>query len=431
MPLLSFLARRRSAPLPAAPPAAPSAVAPALWLGYDAPAAPEIDYAALAGTLDRLARLGETHGSLRERLTEAVALVETVSREVGELGSVTDSATTSAGAITEAIDGLRLSSLTISDQVQRSTQIAEGVNGFAARARDGVRGLGDAVGEIGAIVDLIAGLARQTNLLALNAAIEAARAGEAGRGFAVVAAEVKVLAEATKTATDRIARLIHRVRESAMRSIDDVGALDSAIAEFTNAFGTVAHALEVQTHSASEIAASSMEASRIASLVEDERDRVAEVNLRSLAVVRAAGGAAGEADALVAEIGPLVQRLASSLDIPDDDAAEADEGAGVRARRPRHAARLTLGSRIHDVEIHRPGPSMVEAIGRFEEPPQTGRLTTLQMPGGSLLLARVLEADPGRAVLQVEAPGETAVRMLDAEFGPSPASQPGERASTM
>jgi hypothetical protein len=422
MALLSLFPRRAAAaPAIQEPQAAPAAARPA---GRSAPA-PEIDYAALAGTLDRLARLGTTHGDLRERLAEAVFLVEAVSREVGELGSVTDSASVSAEAMTEAMDGLRVSSLTISDQVQRSTRIAEGVNGFSARARDGVRGLGDAIGEIGAIVDLIAGLARQTNLLALNAAIEAARAGEAGRGFAVVASEVKVLALATKTATDQIAGLIHRVRESALRSIDDVGALDGAIVEFTNAFGTVAHALKVQTHSASEIAASSIEARRIASLVEQERGRVAEASLRSLSAVQAADEMAGEAAALAAQVGPLVHRLASTLDIEEGaDETESILPQGEDAPPAARVARLTLRGTIHDVEIRRADLTAIEARGAFGEAPGTGRLVTVQTPGGSLLLARVIEADERRALMRLEASSEVAVRMLDAEFGPVPGLSP-------
>jgi methyl-accepting chemotaxis protein len=75
--------------------------------------------------------------------------------------------------------------------------------------------------EIAQIVQVITDVADRTNLLALNAAIEAAHAGHVGKGFAVVAEEVRTLSENTKDAAASIAATIESFGQATSRMIVD------------------------------------------------------------------------------------------------------------------------------------------------------------------------------------------------------------------
>ncbi|WP_412675387.1 methyl-accepting chemotaxis protein [Bacillus mycoides] len=73
--------------------------------------------------------------------------------------------------------------------------------------------------QIEEVLDIITNIAEQTNLLALNAAIEAARAGENGKGFAVVAAEVRGLAEKSKTSVNDINNLLRFIHQDTQDTV--------------------------------------------------------------------------------------------------------------------------------------------------------------------------------------------------------------------
>lgn len=72
------------------------------------------------------------------------------------------------------------------------------------------------VEQIAAAVKLIAS---EIDHVALNATIEAARAGEVGRGFSIVAAEMRSLAEQSKTAAQQMRQVLEEIQKSSRATL--------------------------------------------------------------------------------------------------------------------------------------------------------------------------------------------------------------------
>ena len=141
----------------------------------------------------------------QSNIEQVASAVEEMSTSINEVASnAANSATSAQSAQQSSNEANYKVKRTISELGQLDEEIS--------RASKVIKTLETDSHEIGAVLDVIRGIADQTNLLALNAAIEAARAGEQGRGFAVVADEVRTLASKTQESTKNIEQMIGRLQ---------------------------------------------------------------------------------------------------------------------------------------------------------------------------------------------------------------------------
>jgi methyl-accepting chemotaxis protein len=160
-------------------------------------------------TTERVANQQLETDQVATAMNEMVATVQEVSRIAKEASEATNNADSEASSGTEASNIAMKGITTLVDKIDETEAV--------------VKKLEVESENIGAVLDVIRGIAEQTNLLALNAAIEAARAGEQGRGFAVVADEVRTLASRTRESTDEINTMITRLQTEVHDVVESMG----------------------------------------------------------------------------------------------------------------------------------------------------------------------------------------------------------------
>ncbi|MCG7530563.1 methyl-accepting chemotaxis protein [Psychrobium sp. MM17-31] len=150
-----------------------------------------------------------------DNATQIATAMEQMTSNIREISANADQANTAANdATTNTVQGKQV----VADAIAQIDSLSGNIN----NVNDVISRLATETDSIGAVLDVIRGIADQTNLLALNAAIEAARAGEQGRGFAVVADEVRTLASRTSQSTDEIQGMIQRLQAGAQEAVTAV-----------------------------------------------------------------------------------------------------------------------------------------------------------------------------------------------------------------
>jgi len=159
-------------------------------------------------------------------------------------------------SVAAAVEQMTASIAEIARQVAAAAEVAREAVSQAETGRGTIKLLADSMSRVENVVGLIADIAGQTNLLALNATIEAARAGEAGKGFAVVAGEVKALAGQTTRATAEISGQIGAIQSATTNAVAIMDTIGTVIGRMEHVSAAIAAAVEEQSVTTREIAAS-------------------------------------------------------------------------------------------------------------------------------------------------------------------------------
>lgn len=157
-------------------------------------------------------RMSEIINTQKDKSNLVATAATQMSETVSEIARYTANIATSAS---EAVENANKGK----DIVNRTKQESERIHSVVSSTEKAIQSLGNKIGEVANVIDVINGIADQTNLLALNAAIEAARAGEHGRGFSVVADEVRTLAANTVNSTKEIESMVNAVQIEAQQSV--------------------------------------------------------------------------------------------------------------------------------------------------------------------------------------------------------------------
>jgi methyl-accepting chemotaxis protein len=297
------------------------------------------------------------------QIKEATDSINTAAKEIAQgntdLSQRTEEQASSLQQTASSMEELTSTVKQNSENAKQANQLAIGASEVAVRGGAVVGEVVRTMDEITAaskkisdIISVIDGIAFQTNILALNAAVEAARAGEQGRGFAVVATEVRNLAQRSAAAAREIKALIGD-------SVQKVESGSRLVGEAGTTIQEVVQQVKRVTDIMSEISAASMEQSSGIEQVNTAVTQMDEVTQQNAALVEQAAAAAES-------LQEQAESLAESVSVFKLEGQAASVRGGYDGAERRGPNRATNVSRLKPAAASPDAPQAAMAQGESE-----------------------------------------------------------------
>ncbi|WP_010663835.1 methyl-accepting chemotaxis protein [Marinilabilia salmonicolor] len=223
---------------------------------------------------DEIGMLGASLNSMVNRLRIVVQGIEERARKINNAGNEMNKASVemSEGANVQASASEEVSSSmeemvgNIQQNSDNSLKARENAQKMTNEILNGVKmskETRELMQKVSERIVAISDIARQTNILALNAAVEAARAGEHGRGFSVVAAEIRKLAERSRSDADIITALVEKSTNMSEETESRLSALEPELKGNLEAMDEITAASREMSLGAEQVNSAIMELNRI------------------------------------------------------------------------------------------------------------------------------------------------------------------------
>lgn len=281
-------------------------------------------------------KLRETIQNIRQSANELVAASGELANASGNMSSGASEQAAAAEQVSASVEQMFASIMQNLENSRMTEEIALRASKTIGKGKEAMDLTIHAMQEIAQNITIINSIVYKTDLLSINATVEAARAGDSGKGFAAVASEVRKLAELSRSAADKIEKLVSENTRQAITSGEVLSNIVPDVNKTADLVQEITSSSNEQHTNATQINSSVMQLSQLAqnysALSEELASSSEEVAAQAMNLKAAVSffmlekkEKSGRIDGIKTQINALMKAIETLQGVDDEDVNEFEE----------------------------------------------------------------------------------------------------------